>query len=164
MARQLGKVQAKKQSKAKKVDKKKVHNIQQNANSEKFSTNHQTSSPAKHDLDKDDDNFKLDNRIKTIAARQRGKVEAMKEVRVDRMLEGNDNSTPPVNTEPPINKKSTTPSANSDNNDNIDKRNSNDPKLINRTKTVMTRRSGKLEAMKQARVGKSVMLIDSVHY
>ena len=39
MGRRLGKVEAKKQSKAEKVHKKKVGNIQQNANSKKSSTN-----------------------------------------------------------------------------------------------------------------------------
>ena len=104
MARRLGKVEAKKQSKAEKVHKKKVGNIQQNANSKKSSTNPQTSSLDKNNLDKDDDDSKLDNQIQTIAAQQRGKVEAMKEARVDRMSEGNQNSTPPVNSEPSINK------------------------------------------------------------
>ena len=106
-------------------------------------------------MDKDDDDSKLDNRIKTIAAQRHSKVEAMKEARVDRMSEGNHNSTPPVNTEPPINKKITS-LTNSDDNDDIDKRNSNYPKLIDTTKPVMARRSGKLVSMMQARAEESV--------
>ena len=155
MARRLGKVESKKQSKAEKGNKKKFGIIQQNANSKKSSTNPQTASPDKNNLNKDDDDSKLDSRIKTIAARRHGRVEAMKEARVDMASEGNHSSTPPVNTELSINKRSTS-SANSDINDNIDKRNSNDPKLIDRKKTVMARRSGKLDAMNQVRAEESV--------
>ena len=154
MARRLGKVESKKQSKAEKGNKKKFGIIQQNANSKKSSTNPQTASPDKNNLNKDDDDSKLDSRIKTIAARRHGRVEAMKEARVDMASEGNHSSTPPVNTELSINKRSTS-SANSDINDNIDECNSNDPKLINSKMTVMARRSGRLEAMKQARAEES---------
>ena len=135
MARRLGKVEAKKQIKA-----------------NKSSTNPKTSSPDKNDLDKDEDDSKLENRIKTIAARRRGKVSAMKEARVDRMSEGNPKNTPPVNVEPSINENGTSSSTN----DDIDKRKSYDPKIIAKTKTVMERGRGKLEAMKQTRAEESV--------
>ena len=82
----------------------------------------------------------------------------MKEARVDKVSEGNDNSTTPVDPKPSINQKSTSPpSANSEGNEDIiEKRSRNDPILIDKTKTVVTRGSGKLEVMKQARAEEPV--------